>query len=347
MLVDENRSPAPASRPARRRRASTRLRARGRGHDGDRRLAERACHRPVRGPAGCRRRARRDLPRAPAGDRDRLRRPRDPPRLQEQRPARRDAGPRRGPPRRRPRRQAGRPRRRLGRSSPRRSSTPAPSPTPASRSRPSWHPSRLDTTGITAEVIRGEVIGRNRARSASRASSRRRPHDRVRPARGRLRDPGQRAPRPRLAYDLPAVAAGDARRRGRDAGRGRRQRHRRRARRRGGPGALRRRPNAAPRTCGTDGTVCLCEDVAVKDLEVAIDEGIESAELLKRYTTVTMGPCQGRHVRRPAARRRGAQGPRDRSASRNRHDAAAAGALDHASSRPPPAPSTTSSGTRR
>jgi sarcosine oxidase subunit alpha len=34
--------------------------------------------------------------------------------------------------------------------------------------------------------------------------------------------------------------------------------------------------------------------VSVKDLEVAIDEGMESAELLKRYTTVTMGPCQGR-----------------------------------------------------
>ncbi len=53
-------------------------------------------------------------------------------------------------------------------------------------------------------------------------------------------------------------------------------------------------PASVPRTCGTAGYVCLCEDVSVKEVEQAIDEGFESAELLKRYTTVTMGPCQGR-----------------------------------------------------
>ncbi len=41
------------------------------------------------------------------------------------------------------------------------------------------------------------------------------------------------------------------------------------------------------------GTVCLCEDVSIRDLEQARREGFRSAEILKRYTTVTMGPCQG------------------------------------------------------
>ena len=40
--------------------------------------------------------------------------------------------------------------------------------------------------------------------------------------------------------------------------------------------------------------VCLCEDVAEKDLKRALAEGFDSIELAKRYTTVTMGPCQGR-----------------------------------------------------
>jgi sarcosine oxidase subunit alpha len=46
---------------------------------------------------------------------------------------------------------------------------------------------------------------------------------------------------------------------------------------------------AAPR-CGT---VCLCEDVGVDELEQAWQEGFRSTEILKRYTTATMGPCQG------------------------------------------------------
>jgi sarcosine oxidase subunit alpha len=40
--------------------------------------------------------------------------------------------------------------------------------------------------------------------------------------------------------------------------------------------------------------VCVCEDVTDKDLKRAVSEGFESIELAKRYTTVTMGPCQGR-----------------------------------------------------
>ena len=41
------------------------------------------------------------------------------------------------------------------------------------------------------------------------------------------------------------------------------------------------------------GMVCLCEDVDMRDLDQAWSEGFQSTELLKRYTTATMGPCQG------------------------------------------------------
>lgn len=40
--------------------------------------------------------------------------------------------------------------------------------------------------------------------------------------------------------------------------------------------------------------ICFCEDVTDKDLEVAIAEGYNSIELLKRYSTISMGPCQGK-----------------------------------------------------
>jgi sarcosine oxidase subunit alpha len=39
---------------------------------------------------------------------------------------------------------------------------------------------------------------------------------------------------------------------------------------------------------------CICEDVTTKDLKRAVAEGFDSIELAKRYTTVTMGPCQGK-----------------------------------------------------
>jgi sarcosine oxidase subunit alpha len=39
---------------------------------------------------------------------------------------------------------------------------------------------------------------------------------------------------------------------------------------------------------------CFCEDVTSKDIGLSINEGYDSIELSKRYTTVTMGPCQGR-----------------------------------------------------
>jgi sarcosine oxidase subunit alpha len=40
--------------------------------------------------------------------------------------------------------------------------------------------------------------------------------------------------------------------------------------------------------------VCLCEDVTVKDIEQAVAEGFDGIETLKRYSTVNMGPCQGK-----------------------------------------------------
>ena len=52
-------------------------------------------------------------------------------------------------------------------------------------------------------------------------------------------------------------------------------------------GAAPASPNA------TGGFICLCEDVAVTEFEHAWDEGYRSTELLKRYSTVTMGACQG------------------------------------------------------
>ncbi|MFN0168857.1 MAG: 2Fe-2S iron-sulfur cluster-binding protein [Bryobacteraceae bacterium] len=40
--------------------------------------------------------------------------------------------------------------------------------------------------------------------------------------------------------------------------------------------------------------VCVCTDATAKDLCDAVDEGFDQIETLKRYTTSTMGPCQGR-----------------------------------------------------
>ncbi len=60
------------------------------------------------------------------------------------------------------------------------------------------------------------------------------------------------------------------------------------------------RPSSAPMSAAPvvgappdGGIVCTCEDVTTKELSAAWDEGFRWTELLKRYTTVTMGPCQG------------------------------------------------------
>jgi sarcosine oxidase, subunit alpha len=40
--------------------------------------------------------------------------------------------------------------------------------------------------------------------------------------------------------------------------------------------------------------VCVCEDVTEKDVCDAVAEGFDNIETLKRYSTVSMGPCQGK-----------------------------------------------------
>ncbi len=67
------------------------------------------------------------------------------------------------------------------------------------------------------------------------------------------------------------------------------------------------RPEVAvpPPAAGTDRGkcfACLCEDVTAKDIHLSVEEGYDSIELSKRYTTVTMGPCQGRMCQLPAVR---------------------------------------------
>ena len=47
--------------------------------------------------------------------------------------------------------------------------------------------------------------------------------------------------------------------------------------------------------------VCFCEDVSAHDIEQAIDEGFADVQTLKRYTTVAMGPCQGKMCGRALA----------------------------------------------
>jgi sarcosine oxidase, subunit alpha len=47
---------------------------------------------------------------------------------------------------------------------------------------------------------------------------------------------------------------------------------------------------------------CFCEDVSAKDIRRGVQEGYDSIELCKRFTTVTMGPCQGRMCQLPAIR---------------------------------------------
>jgi sarcosine oxidase, subunit alpha len=152
-------------------------------------------------------------------------------------------------------------------------------------------PEGLDTSGVACEVIRGEVTavkGRKRV-SAVVAAGRTIACDLL--AVGSEIQPNEHLVR--LAYDLPVVVAGDAAGEGATIDGAIASGTAAGERAAAGPALYAVAPQT-PRTCGADGYVCLCEDVSVKDLEVAIDEGFDSAELLKRYTTVTMGPCQGR-----------------------------------------------------
>ena len=51
---------------------------------------------------------------------------------------------------------------------------------------------------------------------------------------------------------------------------------------------------SAPPCGGGKRFVCLCEDVTDADVDTSLAEGYDHLELLKRYTTIGMGPCQGR-----------------------------------------------------
>ena len=55
-------------------------------------------------------------------------------------------------------------------------------------------------------------------------------------------------------------------------------------------------PYAQPRTMPAEKKqfVCVCEDVTEKDLAHGVAEGFDEQETLKRYSTFSMGPCQGR-----------------------------------------------------
>lgn len=50
----------------------------------------------------------------------------------------------------------------------------------------------------------------------------------------------------------------------------------------------------SPPAAGKRSFVCFCSDVSSKDLCDGVAEGFDHIETLKRYTTSTMGPCQGR-----------------------------------------------------
>ena len=54
------------------------------------------------------------------------------------------------------------------------------------------------------------------------------------------------------------------------------------------------RSTVGKRSGRTKRFVCLCEDVTEKDVRQAIAEGFADVQSLKRYSTVSMGPCQGK-----------------------------------------------------
>jgi sarcosine oxidase subunit alpha len=66
---------------------------------------------------------------------------------------------------------------------------------------------------------------------------------------------------------------------------------------------------SAPRMSAEGGGkrfVCLCEDVTAKEIVQGVKEGFDGLEVLKRYSTITMGPCQGKMCHVTSARLRAA-----------------------------------------
>jgi len=155
----------------------------------------------------------------------------------------------------------------------------------------------LRAAGVDVVVLDGEIVEARGRRSvtgvvvAHGAARRAYPCDALVLALGLL-------PRDELARqgtDLPVVAAGDAAQPGCSL-----EQAEASGRRAGlGDGAPAR--DVALPAAPTAGIVCLCEDVTVAELDGAWSEGFRSTEIVKRYTTATMGPCRGalchRHLR--------------------------------------------------
>ena len=87
----------------------------------------------------------------------------------------------------------------------------------------------------------------------------------------------------------------------------------------------RRRPSRASAASGGKAFVDLDEDVTTKDIALAAAEGYDSIELSKRYTTVTMGPSQGRFSQLASIRALGAHTGLTLGRGRHDHGAAAVG----------------------
>lgn len=63
---------------------------------------------------------------------------------------------------------------------------------------------------------------------------------------------------------------------------------------------VRARPLAEIQSSGRKKFICPCEDITAKDIDWAVAEGFDNIETLKRYSTTTMGPCQGKMCARNA-----------------------------------------------
>ena len=146
--------------------------------------------------------------------------------------------------------------------------------------------------------------GRSTATSSSSpAGSRRRPRCCSRPARGRATTPTRgcfASPRSRRRFAAGEVAGSEEprRRRARAAGRPARGGCRSRGRARCGATATGRRRSRSrrrsPAPAAASASPASARTSPRKDIKLSVEEGYDSIELSKRYTTVTMGPCQGR-----------------------------------------------------
>ena len=282
----------------------------------------RAGDRDLRGEPGAGRARIAARPRPREAHRRRRRRPRAAPALPGKRPDRRHA-PGRGEAHDRPLvAPPGPPRRRDRGRRPRARASPAISRPPACRS----PASSTSAASARARSRPGDGTG---ASSPSPSTARRSPATSCSP-RARASPPTRSSPRPARGSSTTRSAGSSSRA------------IFRRGSRPSAPSPARSGERPCPRRPTTAGPkadkcfACVCEDVTDKDMKRALAEGFDSLELAKRYTTVTMGPCQGKlcHLAvHPALR----AGDRDgRGGDRDDDRAPALGArLPRAPGRPP------------